>query len=212
MGKLPDGLMGRVIGSTGNMTAYILNGQNVTRVKWRRVTKFSDKQLENQMRMTVLNKFTQAVLSFLKVGFAQAAMGTTKNYHNLATSYNKKYALKGTFPEIEMDYAKVMLSMGDLLPAQNPSVERVTEGLKFSWDLPVSMAQESLDQVMMLAYGTKSGRVQRILYGPARVEEAAILRIDDQLKMEPLETYISFVSADRSKVANSIYMGRIEPA
>lgn len=74
------------------------------------------------------------------------------------------------------------------------------------------MAHESLDQVMMLAYGTTSGRMQRILYGPTRSEGAAILRIDNELKKEPRETYISFVSPDRSQVANSIYMGRVEAA
>lgn len=212
MGKLTDGILGGVIGSIGNTTSYLLNGQNVTRVKWRRITKFSDKQLENQMRMTVLNKFSRAVLPFLKVGFGLAAMGTTQNYHNLATSYNKKHAVKGTFPEIEMDYAKVMLSMGDLCPAQNPVIERVSEGLKFSWDLPGIMTPELTDQVMMLAYGIKSGRAQRIVYGPSRREGSAILPIDDVLKREPLETYISFVSADRSGVADSIYIGRVEPA
>ena len=96
MGKLPEGILGHVIGSTGNMTSYMLNGQNVSRIKFRRITKFSDKQLENQMRMAVLNKFSRAVLSFLKVGFGLAAKGTTKNYHNLATSYNKIHALKGS--------------------------------------------------------------------------------------------------------------------
>ena len=212
MAKLTDGMLGSVIGSMANTTSYMLNGQNVTRVKFRRVTKFSEKQLENQMRMAVLNKFLRPTLSFLKVGFGPAAAGTIKNYHNLATSYNKKHALKGVYPAIEMDYAKVLLSTGDLLPAQNPVVEWVNEGLKFSWDRPGIMSSESTDQVMMLAYAPQSGRAQRIAYGPLRSEGSGILRLADDMKQEPWETYISFVSGDRLGVANSIYTGRIEPA
>ena len=110
-----------------------------------------------------------------------------------------------------MDYAQVLLSMGDLHPAQNPVVELLSEELKFSWDLPEANSPESLDQVMVLAYGTETGRMQRILYGPLRREGAAILPLGD-LKKEPLETYISFVSADRLRIANSTYLGRVEPA
>lgn len=211
MGKLTNGILGPMIGSTGNATAYILNNQNVIRVKTTRNRKFSDKQLENQMRMAVVNNFSRAVLSYLKVGFGIAALGTTKNYHNLATSYNKIHALKGIFPAIELDFTKILVSTGDLLPAQNPAIERINEGLKFSWDVPAIMSRELSDQVMMLAYGAKSGRAQRMVYGPSRREGAAILLLDDNLKKEPLETYISFVSADRTKVANSNYLGRIEP-
>ncbi len=212
MAKLTEGMLGSVIGSMANTTSYILNGQNVTRVKFRRVTKFSEKQLDNQMRMAVLNKFLGPILSFLKVGFGPAAAGTTKNYHNLATSYNKIHALKGVYPEIEMDYAKVLLSTGDLLPAQNPVVEWVDEGLKFSWDIPGVMRPELTGQVMMLAYAPESGRSQRITYGPSRSEGSAILRLAEDMKQEPWETYISFVSADRSGVANSMYLGRVELA
>lgn len=39
--------------------------------------------------------------SFLKVGFSIAAQGTTKNYHNMATAYNRKNALKGGSKRIE---------------------------------------------------------------------------------------------------------------
>lgn len=212
MGKLYDGILGRVVGSTGNMTSYMLNGQNVTRVKARTITSFSDKQLSNQMCMLVLTKFLQACLPFLKVGFGAAALGTIKNYHNLATAYNRKYALKGVFPNIEIDYPQAMLSMGDLLPAINPAAERVNGGLKFSWDLPASGSPELANQVMLLAYGPKSGRVQRNIYGPLRSVGSAILLLDEDLQKEPLETYISFVSANRLSVANSTYIGRIEPS
>jgi len=212
MGKMPYGILGPVIGSIGNVTGYMLNGQNVSRVKDRKITHFTKNQLANQQRMTVLNEFFGFMGSFLKAGFGLAAQGTTKNYHNLATSYNKKNALKGEYPNIEMDYAKVLLSTGGLPEAQNPAVEAVQEGLKFSWDLSGIDLQSGQDQIMMLAYGTLSKRVESILYGPKRSEGEAVFELTAKMKLEPLETYISFISPDRLEVANSIYTGRVEPS
>lgn len=212
MGKMPYGILGPVIGSIGNVTGYILNGQNVTRIKDRKITHFSENQLANQQRMAVLNEFFGFMGSFLKAGFGLAAQGTTKNYHNLATSYNKKNALKGAYPNIEMDYSKVLLSTGGLLEAQSAVVETVPEGLKFSWDLSGIDVQSGQDQAMVLAFGTVSKTVQSILYGPKRIEGEAILELSPAMKQEPLETYISFVSPDRLKVSGSIYTGRVVPA
>jgi hypothetical protein len=211
MGKIPNGILGNVIGSTGNVTAYMLNGQNVTRIKARKINHFSIKQLANQQAMLVVNEFFRFMGDFLKVGFDSAAKGTTKNYHNIATSYNKKNALKGEYPNIEMDYPRVILSTGDLLEAQNPLIEVVSAGLKFSWDLPKANSQTGQDQAMLLAYGTISRQVQSILYGQKRIEGEAILPLSSKMQEEPLETYISFISADRQNVANSVYLRRIEP-
>jgi|GEM_PF-498922 len=211
MGKIPHGILGAVIGSVGNVTAYMLNGQNVTRVKARKIKHFSEKQLANQQGMSVINEFFFFMGSFLKAGFSLAAHGTTKNYHNLATAYNKKNALKGAYPNIKMNYPAVVLSAGDLLEAQNPVAETVPEGLRFSWDLPEIHSQSAEDQVMILAYGTVSKEVHSILYGPKRIAGEAILELSPRMQKEPVETYISFVSPDRQEVANSIYVGRIEP-
>lgn len=204
-------MFGTIIGSMGNVTAYMLNGQNVTRLKARKISHFSKNQLANQQEMKVVNEFFYFMTDFLKAGFGLAAQGTTKNYHNLATSYNKKNALKGVYPNIEMDYTKALLSTGDLLEAQNPVVEAVPEGLKFNWDLPEVNSRSGEDQVMILAYGTVSKKVQSISYGPKRSAGEAILQLPPKMQQEPVETYISFVSADRQSISNSSYAGRIEP-
>lgn len=212
MGKLPQGILGPVIGSIGNVTGYMLNGQNVTRIKDRKITRFTENQLANQQRMTVLNEFFGFMGSFLKAGFGAAAQGTTKNYHNLATAYNKKNALMGEYPNIGIDYPKALLSTGVLTGAQNPVVEAAAKGLKFSWDLYDVAAERGEDQVMMLAFGTVSKQVESILYGPKRIEGEAILPINPKMMREPLATYISFISPDRLHVSNSYYTGKIEPA
>lgn len=213
MGKLTSGPFGPMQGTTGRITAYMLNGQNVTRINPDRPTKLnrsSKGQLANQQELTVINKFLEPLSPLLKVGFSIAAKNTTKNFYNLALSYNKKYALKGEYPDIEMDYPNVRISGGTLLPALNPIVEMVPEGLKFSWDQAVGYDEErAFDQVMLLAYAPGSESVRAIRYGAERSEGFETLHIIDEMINEPMETYISFINDDRTAVANSIYTGRI---
>jgi hypothetical protein len=209
MGKLLGGIYGPTTGTTGNITSYILNGQNVTRMKTHPRTKSSEKQLNNEMRMKVISDFFHQMKSFLKAGFSNAAKNSTKNYYNIAVSYNKKYALKGFYPDVEIDYSKVLLSDGDLLTAENPAASRVTGGIEFTWDTDGYAWGNGSDQVMVLAYFAESADVVLFSYGARRLEGKEFLPLSANHMELPAETYISFVSPDRSKVARSIYMGQV---
>ncbi|MBB5437483.1 hypothetical protein HDC92_001155 [Pedobacter sp. AK017] len=134
MGKLLNGLYGQLTGTTGNITSYVLNGQNVTRMVRHKRTRSSEKQLDNELRMKVLNNFFHTMKGYLKAGFSSAAKDSTKNYYNLAIAYNKKDALKGYYPDIEIDCPNVILSEGELLPAENPEASRIAAGIAFTWD------------------------------------------------------------------------------
>ena len=127
MGKLLSGISGGFTGKVGANIGYVLNGQNIVRALPHVNHRRTAGQKANSQKMTVVNKFFYHMSALLKVGFSIAARGTTKNYYNLAVSYNKKYALKGEYPEIEMDYPNVLISQGSLLPAINPVVEVVPE-------------------------------------------------------------------------------------
>jgi hypothetical protein len=210
MGKLLSGISGGFSGKVGASIGYVLNGQNIIRALPHVNHRRSELQKANSQKMTVVNEFLYYMSALLKVGFSIAARGTTKNYYNLAVSYNKKYALKGEYPDIEMDYPNVMISQGNLLPAINPVVEVVPEGLKFSWDqLDYPDDARNHDQVMLLAYAPASRKIRLIRYGAERFEGFETLHIVDNMLSEPVETYISFINDDRTAVANSTYTGRI---
>lgn len=211
MGKLPNGAFGPLIGTTGPLTGYMLNGQNIVKsLPHPSNKKRSENQKTNAQCMSVVNEFLKCIQPLLTVGFSLKAKNTTKNYYNVAVSYNKKYATKGEYPNVEIDYPNVLIGMGNLLPAINPRVELVPEGLKFSWDqADGSDSDRDNDQVTLLAYipGSKSQRYVR--YGVERSAGSTILHIKDDMINEPMETYISFVNDDRTAVATSIYIGRI---
>jgi len=212
MGKLTEGILGPISGKAGSTVSYVLNGQNVIRSLSNKVIHLSAKQLANCQRMAVTNAFLRHIQTFLKMGFGPTAFGTTKNFHNLAVSYNKKNALTGSYPNITMDYAKARVSEGIALEAQNPTVERVAEGLKFSWENdPHLSVPEAIDQVMMMAYFPDEQTATFEVSGAKRMAGHDTLFIHPSRRNKPMETYISFISNDRITVANSTYLGRITP-
>lgn len=159
--------------------------------------------------MKVIMDFFRSTDSLIQTGFNPKARGTTKNYHNLAIAYNKPNALKGFYPEVEIDYPKIRISAGDLPQPENPVVEPVEAGLKFSWNTDGLTWPYNQDQVMLLAYAPAKKEHLFINSGPRRIEGQAILEITPSMRNQVLEVYISFVSDDRQRVADSLYLGQV---
>lgn len=149
MALSPHGPHGPLIGKVGNLVSYILNGQVVTRMVGRKRTKHSKSQLANYQSMAVTMRLLRNMTDFINSSFEIEAKGTVKNQHNLATSYNKKQALKGEYPNISVDYSKVVLSYGKLEIAQNLKMEKTNTGLQISWD---TQGGQPNDMVMILIH------------------------------------------------------------
>jgi hypothetical protein len=82
--------------------------------------------------------------------------GTDKNEYNEAVSYNKKNAIQGAYPNISLDYTKVLVSMGDLPVAVNPVINQTAKAdeIEFNWevtaDLPIQ--RYTNDRAMLMLY------------------------------------------------------------
>ncbi|MET3115057.1 hypothetical protein AAKU52_002800 [Pedobacter sp. CG_S7] len=212
MAKLTNGIFGGMTGTIGNLVSYTLNGQQILRGKAAPSNKPATvKQLHKRQQMTVLSSFFKGMSDFLKTGFAPRATGTPKNYYNLAVEYNMPHALKGDYPDIAIAYDHVILSKGTLPGVLNPAVTWVTEGLKFTWEnLNGTHWPHAEDQVMLLAYNASKNKHFFIQNGAKRNRGWDILDIPASMQQEQFELYISFVSNDRSEVANSQYIGSIK--
>ena len=162
--------------------------------------------------MGVLTLFVNKMKGFIKTGFGPLALGTTRNFHNLAIRYNKNQATIGEYPDIAIAYDKIILSKGNLELAINPAVQRVEDELRFTWDCP-SRPESSFksDQVMMLAYSPELDKSIFIDAGARRKKEEDFLILPSFMQNKQLEVYIAFVANDRLQAADSIYLGSISP-
>lgn len=204
MGRIKNGIFGGVTGRIANLVGYELNGQNVIRTVARSRKPDTVKQLNNKLQMKVIVEFLDGIESLLRMGFNPLANGTTKNFHNLAIAHNKPHALTGFYPDVEIDYPKIVFSKGNLLQPVNTTYTIVDQHLEFTWD-----KVNDSDQVMLLAYAPNSKRAAYEDSGAKRGVGKERLKLKPGMADEPLELYISFVSKDRTQVANSLYLGRI---
>ena len=223
MARLKSGPWGALIGKLGNNVGYIRKGVAILRMRSHPSTKKrSAGQNATVQRFKLMIKFIATMNDFTNIGFGIAARKVSPTAQNLAVSYNTKNAVKGVYPDQEIDYAKVMVSQGVIpLPANiNAVVEDLAGKIKitFSWDVdPNTPSARKRDQVMMLAYLPEVKQSFYLDSGARRMEgqdELKFLRNQNSVNHPNLvthaEVYIAFVANDRNSVSDSYYCGRLD--
>lgn len=207
MARLKNGILGGIHGKLANLTGYPLNGQHIIRTVGLNTKPLTEKQLFSNLKMAVLMGFFNGLETLLKRGFNPKAKGTTLNYHNVAVALNNPHALKLACPDVEMDFSKFIFSVGDLPQPTETAVEMVAEGLRFTWSKDGFSWPENHDQVMLFAYAPDTNDKIFKCSGAKRLEGEDILNIPPSLRSKRFEVYISFVSDDRDRAADSLYLG-----
>ena len=210
MAKVPYGINGPFIGRVGNTVGYILNGINVIRAIGAFHGEYTPKQLANHQRMGLISSLSTIIQEFLKFGFSSVAAPTKQGHTNHSISINKEKAVKGVYPNQETDFSKLIVAQGTVAVPKNPVVKVTNSSLEYSWeaDLQAEGAENS-DQIMLLAYFPESEKAVILGSGSRRTVEKEILEIPGSDKDRQVETYIAFVSDDRTNASNSVYLGQL---
>ncbi|MDR6785073.1 hypothetical protein ABIE26_003771 [Pedobacter africanus] len=202
-----NGPQGNHIGRIGNLTYYMLNGKNVVREIGVSTKPPSEAQLKTRMETKLRSGLLRKLLDFIKTGFSVAAILEADNPFNQAAKSNKQI-FEGNYPDLKIAYQKLRLSKGNLKPAEDWLVAPVATGLEYSWATHPEMPwPEATDQVMMLAYFPDEEKVFFKLFGNSRLSGSDLLEIPPSMQQKYMETYISFISADRKGLSDSSYTG-----
>lgn len=210
MGISKNGLHGETTGKVGNLVYYNRLGKPIVRTIGQTLKPPTIRQLNCRQQLSVTSAVCSDMLGFINVSYSMRIIGTDKSAYNEAMKYNKKNATVGYYPDVELDFGKLLVSEGLLLQAINPAVVASAEGLVYSWDTDPQLPwPEYTDQVMMLAYFPELRLCKYVLFGAMRQLGTDILPLDIELQGAYMETYISFISANRKEVATSQYTGSI---
>jgi hypothetical protein len=209
MGILTAGLHGPFKGRIGDIVYYVTKtGKNVSQKIGVNNKPPSELQLRNRVSTKLSAKFFCCVKDFIETGFSIEAGLMKDNAYNMAVKNNKSQMIAGVYPNLELDYAQIQLSKGLLKPATGWQVSQTMMGLHFSWETDPKMAwPEAIEQAMLLAYFPVEKRAEYVVFGSQRSSGTAELEIPPSLQGKHMETYLSFVAADRKQVANSVYTG-----
>jgi hypothetical protein len=123
---------------------------------------------------------------------------------------NIRYAFKSGYPNLRIDYSKLILSMGNLPIAPGISVSSPKAGkLEFCWTDNSGIGKAlATDQVFVAVYSRES---QRWIYKlNAACRSLGHCRIDIRpIRGKRIQTYIGFVSSDGKRISNSLFMGEV---
>lgn len=211
MAKLPNGFNGPFKGRLGKAIAYIVNGENRLRSIPERNKEKDRIETEQRKRMELTNTLLAPVKDFIKFGYNYlTTVYPSCNHHNAAVKVLLKL-ISGTFPELYIDYSKVLFAYGNLPLSENLAVEVVKEGLKFSWDnTTLKKGASKSDHVMVLAFYPELKLADFIRSGAQRAAGSELLQLALCKKNSIVEIYIAFISDDQSRVSNSHYLGQIK--
>ncbi|WP_285055521.1 DUF6266 family protein [Pedobacter ginsengisoli] len=218
MAILKNGLFGAVSGRLGNTVIYKRDNKMVVRMAGKRQAPPTEKELANRHAFAVLKGFLKAMKLFINIGFAAEAKSAGMYPMNMAFSVNRKHALRGVYPDIEVDYARVLLSFGSLRGLDNPAVVLEGNVLGFTWETDVSLGWPfAIDQVMVLAYfpdmvvqeGSGLQKAYFYLNAALRKTGHTSLTLPDGVAGERMEVYVAVVSDDRRSASMSQYLGAL---
>ena len=211
MAKIPDGILGTLIGKAGPVTGYVRNGQNILRTSTRRKdNKITPKRIAQQQKIKVCNEFTGA---FSGTGFFNKtfpAYGDTGTGYNRATSAVMNLAITGSYPAINISYPRVLISKGHLPFAENANATVNEESnIFFSWtDNSGTGTAKPNDKVILLAYFPALRQIVYSLSAAVRADCQALL-MTNIMKGYEAQTWIGLLSDDEKDTANSVYTGQL---
>ena len=213
MAILQEGtVLAGIRGKIGNIVIYQWKNKVCARSKPKKGRKKAVRSIKQQAqsnKMKVLSPFLNPVSDFLQIGFKQIVADQDISANNAAKSVNMKNAIKGEFPEQEIDWDKILVADGELVKPENVVVRVSEDTFNFEWDKDQTGIGSPTDRAIILLYD-KTFRVVHANYSGARRDE-----LKDTFHLNPIysknrtyEVFIAFKDVMSDHVSKSVYCGR----
>lgn len=156
MARITKSILEGLSGSVGDLIFYKVGGVTYARRKPGKQSKSTKEKTSVRKRTsqsvsTQTQKFLKNITHILRFGYQNFENGASRPYH-AAVSYTMKNSFKfvGTSASKVLDISLVKVSRGSLLGPQDPKVERIPEGIKFTWtDNSLQAAATPYDHVFV---------------------------------------------------------------
>jgi len=215
MGKIKSGILGGVKGKIGNVVGSSWKGIDYLKTL---PASYSDAktetQVNNRSKFLTVVRFLQPLTEVLRVGYKSLAV--KKSAFNAATSYHYKNAIMGEYPDVSMDYSKVMMSKGNLRGADNAlASSSAATKLNLSWTDNTGLSSANADDVaIVVVYHPELGDAFHTLNAASRGDLAAELDLPQSYSGSDVHVYLSFMALSGTKqtsqsMSNSSYLGLV---
>jgi hypothetical protein len=201
---MEKGLLGGFTGKIGNVIGFTGNGKYFVKsvpAKHKDNPKAMD--LEHRAKFGLMRSFISFMTPVIRITFNQKNLARNRK----CFAWNFRNAITGTYPNFNIDYAKVQLARGRLFPADNATVDPMRScKLKFTWPEEDNRCADGSDTVVLICYCPELAGMD-YSFGPARRSEMKAVLHVPAFKGHLVHTWITFIS--KAGVADSVYCGSV---
>jgi hypothetical protein len=210
MGKFLKGILGGFSGKIGNVIGAVWRGVDYMRSLPRKSSKpATEAQLIPRLKMKVVVGFLRSINDLIKIGY-QSYKGK-QTPMNAAVAFHIDKAITGVYPNLNINFPKVVFSKGRLLRPSAPGVESVTPAkIKFEWlnNAPATgSSTAATDMATLLLYNPVKEQFVTAEGVAARSALTFTLDVPAEWIGDDVHAWMSFVGVNRKEVSDSVYVG-----
>ena len=204
MGIINQGILGGFSGKVGPIVGFRWKSNYYIRARAAKVSNpRTPKQQEQRGKFATAFSFLKAIKPFIRIGYKEFTQD--KSAFNAAMSYTLKRAVTGSGKEIRIDFDRVLISMGTLMPIFEGTATQNGNKMYFNWQDNSGMGNaEDTDIAMLLVYNKDKETAVYDTKTALRSSQHAELQLPPDWQDDELIAYLSFCSADGNTIANSI--------
>ncbi|RZK48781.1 MAG: hypothetical protein EOO99_08730 [Pedobacter sp.] len=209
MGIINLGLLSPVSGKVGPLVGANFRGLNVLRAKPKKSQKApSPLQLDQRMRFSLAVTFISAMKSIVKDYYGNKAGVRSKL--NRCVSYHAKEAITGVYPNLAIDFDKVIFTKGELENSNAHMANEVRHKIDINWANNEGTGfSKGSDRTIVVLYNADQKKFVWQLSTVERSVETIQIELPNSYNGDVIHGWISFCSADQQMVATSNYLGSI---
>jgi len=209
MGTIRKGINGGFSGKVGNVSGMNWRGMSVVRSLPQKSNKPpTAKQLEQRLRFGCVTQFLTPVCPLLQQYFGEP--DGVRSRRNLAISYHVREAVTGTYPDLQVDYPKVVLTMGHLPGVQQPVITSLANAaFEISWLDNSAQGQARATDTLLVVLYNEAKKEFKWVNEAARGEESFVVHTDVSWSGDVVHCWLSFCALVGSRCSVGFYGGGV---
>lgn len=209
MGKYKNGILGAFSGRVGSIVGASWKGIDYMRsLPDVSTIPRSDAQNAQTSKMTLFRGFLLGMDKLIKQFFQNITAYTEMN---AALSYNMKYAVCGTYPNLVVNFPTVIYSKGDLLTCWSSEASSVkAREVMINWKNRVNSLLSAADDFLtVVLYSTCLNRFHIFKSVAQRSDEFVSVLLPEEESGHSLHCYLNFYSEDLKISSTNEYLGEV---
>ena len=207
MARIKNGVLGGFSGKAGSVIGFQRRGKSFIKGLNKGAPKPPTlNQLASREKFKLLQNWRSYLTSFFAISFKNHTH--ERSAQNAAHRFNANI-VKGEYPNFEIDYTAIVISQGNL-PTLKEVMMTVDENRKlhFTWTDTYEKGAEHSDLVALLIFFNKKSTHAGSTTAAHRMDKGFSFQLSLAKTLTHADVYITVLSDDRERAANSQYVGR----